>query len=92
MTQHRTPESLLSPRWAVVNVGWRLGNISLPDKIIGMLEGHSMSLKLIDREGRATKMLQQLNHTLGRKVLLFSCGLMTMVMASSCIPESLGEK
>src|SRR5882724_5795924 len=89
---HCIPGSFPSLRPEVINVRGNIGNSSLPDRISGTLKWHSMSLRLIDREGRATKMLQQLEHSLGRKVLLFSCGPMMMAMASSCIQEFLGVK
>src|SRR5882724_7557377 len=85
LSQHCIPGSFLIPRPEVVNVRGNLGNSSLPDRISGMLKWCSASLRLIDREGRAVKTLWKLEHTLGRKVLLFSCGPMMMATASSCI-------
>src|SRR5882724_5285958 len=82
---HRIPGSFPSLSPEVINVRGNLGNSSSPDRISGMLKWRSTSLRLIDREGRAVKMLRQLEHTLGRKVLLFSCGPMMMAMASSCV-------
>ena len=92
MTGHRIPGSLPSPRLEVINTKGKPSKSSLPDRISGMPKWCSTSLKLIDREGRAMKMLWQPNHTLGGMVLLFSCGLMMITMASSCIQEFLGAK
>src|SRR5882724_2675978 len=88
---HHIPGSFPSPRPEVVNVRGNLGNSSWPDRISGTLKWCSASLRLIDREGRSTKTLQQLEHTPGRKVLLFSCGPMMMATAS-CVREFLGVK
>src|SRR5882724_10428141 len=84
--------SFPSLRPEVINIRGNLGNSSSPDRISGTLKWHSVSLRLIDREGRAAKTLWQLEHTLGRMVLLFSCGPMMMATASSCIREFLGVK